>query len=230
MSKKSSRGKGGRPSGRPPMGGGMDMQRMMLEAQKMQQKLAEAQEGLGDVVAADVLSTGQIDDILVEVIGVADAIETRHGRDDDDVSPARHQRRGGAQPELLDVGVDGEVLLDIGVRRRNESLRLIVVVIGNEILHGVFGKELLELAVELGREGLVVAEDQRRTVQLGQHIGDGEGLSGTGDAQKRLGRVAPSQPFHELADGLGLVAGGLEVRIQSKLHGRRKGVGWFISG
>ena len=50
MSKKSSRGKGGRPSGRPPMGGGMDMQRMMLEAQKMQQKLAEAQEGLGDVV------------------------------------------------------------------------------------------------------------------------------------------------------------------------------------
>ena len=101
MSKKSSRGKGGRPSARPPMGGGMDMQRMMLEAQKMQQKLAEAQEGLGDVVVEGSAGGGMV---KVKVSGDLEIQELV------------------IDPEAVDPD-DVEMLQDMVVAAVNEGLR-----------------------------------------------------------------------------------------------------------
>lgn len=101
MSKKSSRGKGGRPGGRPPMGGGMDMQRMMLEAQKMQQKLAEAQEGLGDVIVEGSAGGGMV---KVKVSGDLEIQELV------------------IDPEAVDPD-DVEMLQDMVVAAVNEGLR-----------------------------------------------------------------------------------------------------------
>ena len=54
----------------------------------------------------------------------------------------------------------------IGVGRGDVGLGLVVVVVADEVLHRVLREELLELAVELGRQGLVGGDDQGRAVQL----------------------------------------------------------------
>ena len=88
-------------------------------------------------------------------LGIAEAVDRRHGGDDDHVAPLQ-QRLGGRQAHLLDVLVDRGVLLDVGVGGRHVGLGLVVVVVGDEVLHRVVREELLELAVELRRQGLVV--------------------------------------------------------------------------
>ena len=65
--------------------------------------------------------------------------------------------RGGGVAQLVDLLVDVGVLFDVGVGAGDVGLRLVVVVVADEVLDGVLGEELLELAVELGGEGLVVA-------------------------------------------------------------------------
>ncbi|MBQ1449189.1 MAG: YbaB/EbfC family nucleoid-associated protein [Coriobacteriales bacterium] len=83
------------------MGGGMDMQRMMLEAQKMQQKLAEAQEGLGDVVVEGSAGGGMV---KVKVSGDLEIQELV------------------IDPEAVDPD-DVEMLQDMVVAAVNEGLR-----------------------------------------------------------------------------------------------------------
>jgi hypothetical protein len=65
-------------------------------------------------------------------------------------------------------------------------LGLVVIVVTDEVLHGVFRKELLELAAELGCQGLVVGNDQGGALHLGNDIGNGEGLARAGNAQQSL--------------------------------------------
>jgi hypothetical protein len=55
--------------------------------------------------------------------------------------------------QLVDLLVDVGVLGDVGVGARDVGLRLIVVVVADEVLDGVLGEELAELAVELGLLG-----------------------------------------------------------------------------
>ena len=74
------------------------------------------------------------------------------------------------------------ILLDIGVAGGDVGLRLVVIVIGNEILHRRVGEEPLELGTELSRQGLVVSEDQRGLLDPLYDLGHGVGLAGAGDA------------------------------------------------
>ena len=79
--------------------------------------------------------------------------------------------------------------------------------LGDKILYGVVGEELLELAVELCRQGLVVRNDQCRFIQLLDNVCHREGFTGTCDAQKCLALVAFLETFDQLLNGLRLVAG-----------------------
>ena len=89
----------------------------------------------------------------------ADAVDAGHrGHDDDVVALQDRPRRRMAH--AVDLFVDRAVLLDIGVGARDIGFRLVVVVIADEILDRVFREEGLELAVELGRQGLVGRQDQ----------------------------------------------------------------------
>ena len=72
------------------------------------------------------------------------------------------QRRGGGVAQAVDLVVDGRVLLDVEVLRGHVGLGLVVVVVADEVLDGVVGQELAELVAELGRQRLVVGDDQRR--------------------------------------------------------------------
>ena len=58
------------------------------------------------------------------------------------------------------------ILGDVGVRRRHISLGLVVVVVGDKILHCVVWEEFFEFAVELCRQSLVMGDDQRGLIQL----------------------------------------------------------------
>ena len=158
------------------------------------------------MLVADDLPHLDVDGRGVEVRRVARAVEARDARHDDHVAAARQQRGDRAEAHLLDLGVDLEVFLDIGVRRRQVGLRLVVVVIRHEIFHGVLREEVAELPVQLRREGFVVAQDQRRTVQPRDDVGHRESLSRTRHAQQRVVFGPVFDRADELPDRLRLVA------------------------
>ncbi len=111
----------------------------------------------------------------------------------------------------VDLLVDRGILLDIGVGARDVGFRLVVIVIGDEILHRVVGKEILELAVELRRQRLVGREDEGRALRLLDHLGHGESLAGAGDAEQNLRAIVAPHAVHQLGDRLRLIALGIEI-------------------
>ena len=88
---------------------------------------------------------------------------------------------------------------------------LVVVVVADEILDGVLGKESPELLVELRGQRLVVDHDERRPVHASDGLRHRERLARAGHAEQHLMRVAAIETLDELADGARLVAGKLEV-------------------
>ena len=90
----------------------------------------------------------------------------------------------------------------------NVRLRLVVVVVGDEILHRILREKLPELLAELGRQGLVVGQHQGGPLDLFDDLGHGVGLAAAGDAQQHLLAQPRLQPRRQLLNGLGLVAGG----------------------
>ena len=136
----------------------------------------------------------------------AQAVDARNAGHDDDIV-ARQQRAGGCVPQPVDLVVDGAVLLDVGIRGGQVCLRLVIVVVADEILDGVVGHELLELVAQLRGQRLVVGHHQRRPAVLGDHVGHGESLARAGHPQQGLAAVALLEAGHQRVDRLGLIAG-----------------------
>jgi hypothetical protein len=95
---------------------------------------------------------------------------------------------------------------------------LVVVVETDEVFNGVVWEELAQFGAQLRCQRLVVADDKRRSVPLGDDIGDGEGFARTCHANQRLKAIPPPQPFHKLLNGFRLVTFGLKV--SDKLEAR----------
>ena len=153
-------------------------------------------------------------------LGRAQAEDAADRRHDDDVAP-RQQRRGGGVAETVDLVVDRRVLLDVRVRGRDVGLGLVVVVVADEVLDRRARQQLAELVAELGRERLVVRDDQRRAFRLGDHARHGEGLARAGDAEERLEALAAPQALRQLADRPRLVARrlvGLGDLVEGRSH------------
>ena len=125
---------------------------------------------------------------------------------------ALEQRPSRGVAHAVDLLVDRRFLLDVGVGPRDVGLRLVVVVVGDEVLDRVLGEEALELAVELRGERLVGREDQRRALRRGDDIGHREGLARAGDAEQHLVALVRLDARHQLLDRGRLVALGLVVR------------------
>ena len=124
---------------------------------------------------------------------------------------AFQQRLGGREAHLLDVLVDRRILLDVGVGGGQIGFRLVVVVVGNEVLDRVVREELAHLPVELRRQGLVRREDDGRPLYRLDHSRDAVGLAASGHPQQGLVGKAVVQTFGEFADRLRLVARRLEI-------------------
>ena len=155
------------------------------------------------------LAAAQVQDHAHVGVRVPQAIDGGDAGDDDNVRPLQ-DGLGGGEAHLLDVLVDGRVLLDVSVRGGDVGLRLVIVIVGDEVLHGVAREEVAHLAVELGGQGFVGRQDQGRTLQFLDDVGDGEGLARAGHPQQGQARLAIPQPLHQATDGRRLIAGGAE--------------------
>ena len=156
------------------------------------------------------VATVHVQDHLQVGFRAAQAIDAGHRGDDDGVL-ALQQRLGRRQAHLFDMVVDRRILLDKGIGGGHVGFRLVVVVVGNEILHGVVREKRLELAVQLRGQGLVRRQHQGRALHLGDHVGDAEGLARAGHPEQGLVSQAGFDALDHLTDGFGLVAGGLEA-------------------
>ena len=128
-----------------------------------------------------------------------------NGRHDNDVPPLE---QGGhrPQPQAVDLLVEVDFLLDVGVGSRAIGFRLVVVVVADEVLYRVVGKIPLKLTVELRGKSLVVGNDEGRPVELLDGIGHREGLAASGDPQECLELLSASDPGYQLFYGPGLIA------------------------
>ena len=154
-------------------------------------------------------------DHLGVVFRRTEAVDAGDRSHDDDVTP-RQQGMCRRMSQLVDIVVDGRILFDVGVRGGHIGFRLIVIVIADEVFHGIAWKERAEFAVQLGGKGLVGGQHQRRTVAAGDEVGHGEGLARPCHPQQYLRRDTGLDIADELVDGLGLVARGLVLALQGK--------------
>ena len=144
-------------------------------------------------------------------LGLPDAVDARHRGHHDHVPPLEERgRRGVTHP--VDLVVDEGVFLDIGVRLRDVGLRLVVVVVRDEVLGGVLREERLELAVELGGQRLVRRDDEGGPLEPGDDVGQGERLSAPRDPEEHRVRLAVGEHPREPVDGARLIPRGGELR------------------
>lgn len=91
------------------------------------------------VVAALLHARAEGDDHIPVVDGIAQGVDARHTRNDDNVPPLG-QGRGGGMAQLVDLVIDGGILLDIRVRGWDIRLRLIIIVVRDKIFHRILGE------------------------------------------------------------------------------------------
>ena len=80
----------------------------------------------------------------------------------------------GAKFELL---IDLGGLSDEDIPDRKVGLKLVVVVIGDEVLNGILREELAQLVAVLCRQGFVVGNNQGLTSGLGDNVVHHESLA-----------------------------------------------------
>src|SRR5690606_38608016 len=84
----------------------------------------------------------------------------------------------------------------------------------DEVLDGIVRKELLQLPVELRRQGLVVRHHERGAAQPLDDVRHRDGLAGPRDTEQGLVALARLEAGRQLLDRGGLVAGELEGEFQ----------------
>ena len=152
-------------------------------------------------------------------LGRPEAVDAGDARHDDHIVPVQ-QRTGGRVPHLVDLFVDVGVLGNVGVGLGDIGLGLIIVVVADKVLHGIVGKEPLQLTVELGCEGLVGGNDQGGLLHACDDVRHGEGLARAGDPKEDHVPQSLAQAVHQIFDGAGLIAAGLEIGDELKgAHG-----------
>src|SRR3989475_6291447 len=112
-------------------------------------------------------------------------------------------------------------LRDVRIGLGAVRLGLVVVVIRDEELDGALREERLELAVELGGQGLVVGQHERGAPEPGDDVGHGHRLAGAGDAQQRLVAIVPREAPGQLPDSTRLIPRRRERRYEVVRHQRK---------
>ena len=151
------------------------------------------------------------------VLGRTDAVDARDRCDDNHIA-SRKQRCRRLMAQHLDLFVNRGVFLDIRITLRYICLGLIIVVVRDEVDHGVVGKESFELARKLGGEGFVGGHDQRWLTESFDGLGHGKGLARAGYAQQNLIAVSVPHTLHKRLNGLWLGTCRLIGRHDLKRH------------
>ena len=167
-----------------------------------------------DALHGHVLPLFHRDDEAGIVLRRAEAVDAGHRSHDDDVAP-REQGMGGGMAQLIDIVVDGGVLLDIGVGGRNVGFGLVIVVIADEVFHRTVREKGPQLAAQLGGERLVMSEYERGPVRARYDVCHSEGLARTRNTEQDLIAYAGVEVRDQLVDGGRLISrrskGGMEL-------------------
>ena len=97
---------------------------------------------------------------------------------------------------------------------RDIGFGLIIVVVADEVPDGVVWEKVLELAIELRGECLVMRENEGGASKPGDDVGHRERLARTRDTEKGLVLLLLKNSTSELVDRLGLISRGLVRRDQ----------------
>ena len=178
--------------------------------------IVDLDEAAQKLVARHLLPGAQRDAETEEFLGRAQTVDAGDGGDDDDVVPLT-QRAGRRVAELIDLVIGGRVLFDIGIRRGDIALGLVVVVVGDEVLHAVFGEKSAEFVAQLRRERLVVRNDERGTPHVFNGVRHCKRLAAARNAHEDLRADAVQHALGELFDRLRLIAGRRERRFELKI-------------
>ena len=153
-------------------------------------------------------------------LGITEAVNTRHRRNHDRVS-ASQQRRSRSVTQPLDLVIYRRVLLDVGIGGRHVGLGLVVVVIRDEVLDSILGEELPELIGQLRGQRFIRRHHQCGPLQLLDRPRNGCALTRTSNAEQRLEPISRFDTRRQFLNRLGLIAGRLKIRNESKRRHRR---------
>ena len=142
------------------------------------------------------------------VLRAAQTIDTGNRGDHDHIFTLYKCCRG-RQAQFINLLIDRRILGNISVRLWHICLRLIIIVIGDKVLHCILREKFLELTVKLSRQCLIVRNDESRLIQLCDDVRHCKGLTGAGHTEQSLELIAFLEASYQFFDRLGLVAGGL---------------------
>ena len=161
------------------------------------------------LVAVNLLTATQSHHLRNVLLGRAQTVNAGHGRNHHHVTASQQGvRRRVAQ--TLHLLIDGGVLLNERIGLRHVRLRLVVVVVRDEILHRIIRQQLAQLIRQLRRQSFILHEHQSRTLHCLNQPGCGRGLTGTGSAHQHNVLLTVLHTLGELGDSLRLITGRLE--------------------
>ena len=204
-----------------PLAGGNDLQHIALDAEAAAGKVhivalvLDVHQPGNELIAAQLHSGAHTDHHAFIFAGVAHGINAADAGDDDHILAFAH-RGGGAVAQTVDLLVDGSVFFDVGVAGGDIGLRLVIVVVGDEILYRAVRKKSPQFAAKLGSQRLVMGQHQRGLLHPFDDGGHGEGLAAAGHAQQHLFFFALQHAPGQTVDGGGLVACGGVGSLQDK--------------
>ena len=111
-------------------------------------------------------------------------------------------------PESIDFFIDRRFFFDIGSGFYDECFGLVIVIVADEIVDGIFWKKLLELLGELRCEGFIVSEDECWSLTSRDNIGHRKSFPRTSHPEERLILISGIYRSHEFPDGMRLISGG----------------------
>src|SRR3989344_8756970 len=88
--------------------------------------------------------------------------------------------------QAVDFFVNAGIFFNVSMGVGNVSFGLVVVVIADEIVNGIFGEKFSKFLIKLGGQGFIGRNYQSRFFDVGNDIGNRKSFSGTGHAQKSL--------------------------------------------
>src|SRR5207302_2660873 len=106
----------------------------------------------------------------------AQAVDARDRRYDDHIA-ALEKRARGAHAQLIELVVDGGFFFYVGVGSGDVGFGLIIIIVADEIFHGILGKEIAEFVEKLRGKRLIMRKDQGRPAELLDNFGHSEGFA-----------------------------------------------------
>ena len=86
---------------------------------------------------------------LGKILRISHTVDAAHARYHHHIAPTREKCCNCGESQFLDLVVDHQVFLYIFVGRRDVSLRLVIIIVGDKILHRVVREHLLEFSIQL---------------------------------------------------------------------------------